>query len=758
MNRTQFSSCDTCRKARVKCDASSIKATCINSTREEDATCSRCRDKGVRCSFEWIKATKRKRGEAEGEDLPGMSSFAVAFQTKNGIDSEEKDRGVKEASLSVYQRGGARRRLEEPTSSPLTLKCFPLDDLLRETSDAIFEKVFGNVFGVFMGRKDPKAAICISPTTIFRRLDDFMNTHSRITDTETILQLSIHSFVARYIPIVYRQISAYTPAQHSQLITQTWRMARAQMLKAINLPASYRSLLALYLFSQTPTPSDIEEEEKMSGVSAEMCLMMALQMIQGLRERRYRSSSSSSSPPSENSTDPDKSMDKEKEEKEFLELENRAYWAVVVWDTSFSLSRKSSTRTSLTAGLRGACTEPVWRIVRAFLAGRLMIPARAASSADERVNVVRLEGEDEGERSVSEVTAIASVASVYIWKNVASLKEVLREGVEEANVLFVWGHICNALEIYNGGVKTQMNWMEERYAELDEEGQQDWCMASLRYCLGVLVLAETVRVYRRSDLYRDISQLVEDVEGRAPRVLELGMSSFIDVCGRVGGGSGEGVCGFSAVDPFLGEGRMVKQSYTKISYINEFHAMFSPSFCTFITNLFIHSSKAFTYAFQDSETIQAKTIQYGNMSHPWVEECQTLIGEWWRTDSPKLREFPKGKTIVICSNDSIALVGKVHRNRENYSNTTARTLTFKDRHKEKIDEMAEYGVDAYCWIWLDELNYVCAKFIKVNHGIEEETSRPIPSMEEGAEFPDVLNFVRPEHKNFYNHPVKRGSH
>ena len=48
---------------------------------------------------------------------------------------------------------------------------------------------------------------------------------------------------------------------------------------------SYRSVLALYLFAQTPVPVGIYEEEELSGITGPVCMHTALMHIQKLRQR-----------------------------------------------------------------------------------------------------------------------------------------------------------------------------------------------------------------------------------------------------------------------------------------------------------------------------------------------------------------------------------------------------------------------------------------------------------------------------------------
>lgn len=124
----------------------------------------------------------------------------------------------------------------------------------------------------------------------------------------------------------------------------------------------------------------------------------------------------------------------------FLDLESRAYWAAVVWDTSDALA--SDMRTLLTSGLKGACSEPAWRLSKAFLVGSFA-PATEGWCLNEA---------EVTEERASRIIGAASVCQTLLWKNITSVKEALREGVDEETVLWVWGSLQETVGIFNKAI------------------------------------------------------------------------------------------------------------------------------------------------------------------------------------------------------------------------------------------------------------------------------------------------------------------
>ncbi|KAF2122629.1 hypothetical protein BDV96DRAFT_3437 [Lophiotrema nucula] len=276
------------------------------------------------------------------------------------------------------------------------------------------------------------------------------------------------------------------------------------MLKVINRP-SYRSILALYLFSQIPIPVGLSEDEELDGISGIVCLQTALLHIQQLRGRK-KNRTAGSAPPAHLT-------------QAFLDLENRAYWAAVVWDTSNAMML--NLRTTLTSGLRGACAEPAWRLTSGFLVG----------SFQPKVEQWLKDGVEITDQVASEIIAAAGVSKIYIWKNIASIKEAMREGLDEDTVLPVWGNVLAALDIYKTSFTPLLNACERKLHFLSQVNRLNWYQVSLHYHLGILVLVEALEAAQRIDLLPDISEQAQDSEQESFNVLKFGLDNAYTLYG-----------------------------------------------------------------------------------------------------------------------------------------------------------------------------------------------------------------------------------
>lgn len=95
---------------------------------------------------------------------------------------------------------------------------------------------------------------------------------------EEKLDRAILAFTARWSPLDLRSNDP------DEMVTTSWRRSRSDMITLLN-QVSYRSVLALYLFAQTPVPADICEGEEFAGITGPVCMHTALMHIQKLRQR-----------------------------------------------------------------------------------------------------------------------------------------------------------------------------------------------------------------------------------------------------------------------------------------------------------------------------------------------------------------------------------------------------------------------------------------------------------------------------------------
>jgi hypothetical protein len=207
---------------------------------------------------------------------------------------------------------------------------------------------------------------------------------------------------------------------------------------------------------------------------------------------------------------------------EYLDLESRVYWAAMMWDTTASLVH--GYRTSLTSGLKGACSEPTWRLVKAFLVGPFA--PRTARWHDRGFTL--------SDQNVEEIIAAAVIGKTYIWKNTTSLKEALREGVHNDEVEVPWRALLDAIDIYVTSVRPLLDRCEERSQSLNQGARLSLYQVNCQYSLGVLMLIDALKANAKLDLLQEISAMRQDAERSAFDVLNYGLDNFFSIGQAVG--------------------------------------------------------------------------------------------------------------------------------------------------------------------------------------------------------------------------------
>ncbi|KAK2043119.1 hypothetical protein LZ31DRAFT_566807 [Colletotrichum somersetense] len=311
-------------------------------------------------------------------------------------------------------------------------------------------------------------------------------TAKRNESVKRSLLAAAKAFTARWLPLILDQISYHTD-DIQEVIHKLWRTSRNDMFKVMNR-VSYQSVLTLFIFSQTPIPCGISEEEEEDGISG---------LFRGSEVGTWVNAIAGPG------TDPNST-------ERYLQLESRVYWAAVGWDTSVSLAY--NVRASLTSGLRGACVEPVWLLARAFLVG----------SFHPQTETWRAEGLKVTDETARKVLSGAAVGSVYVWKNITSLKEALREGVGEDSLLLTWKSLLDAIDVYRTSVCPLLNTCERQLHYLDQERRLCWFEVSLQYHLGILAMMDALRAAHRSDLLAQVLDLGQDTESEIFNVLRFG--------------------------------------------------------------------------------------------------------------------------------------------------------------------------------------------------------------------------------------------
>jgi hypothetical protein len=385
-----------------------------------------------------------------------------------------------------------------------------------------------------MIRNDPSSEISEPLSTLVGRLDTEHEAHApeRIsapgllapaTDDliEECLDRAILAFTARWLPSKVLAVE-----NRDEVTSNTWRDSRSAMLMLLNR-ISYRSVLALYLFAQTPVPAGISEQEELSGVSASVSMHTALVQIQKLRQR---CDPGTPHPTFSYNSEQDSLVRGTAVKKAqapvtqiFLNLESRAYWAGVMWDTSDALY--SEMRTSITSGLNGACAEPAWRLSRAFLVGLF-----AASTASLHTNANSSSVIDDPQ--ASRILGGASISQVLMWKNVTSIKEALREGVDEDTVSWVWDSLMETIRIFRELIRPLLQRCERQIHFLSQTNRFCWFEVSIRYCVGVGILLDALEKAKRSRLLDALVQVRDEVEHEAFAVLKFGIDNVYRIPAR----------------------------------------------------------------------------------------------------------------------------------------------------------------------------------------------------------------------------------
>jgi hypothetical protein len=329
------------------------------------------------------------------------------------------------------------------------------------------------------------------------------------TQIDQSLRSAIHAFAAPWFLLVSQEYGLPT-TQIQEIIRASWRAARHEMLKAINRTC-YRSILALYLFAQTPVPVGLSENEELDGISGPVCIQTALCQLQRLRARKTGYQLGVPAPKA--------SFGNTRNTPPCVDCESRAYWAAMNWDTASSLTLEF--RTSLTSGLKGACSEPTWRLVKASLVGSFVTKTAQWHN----------EGFKPTNRIAEEIVSAASICKTYVWKNITSLKEAIREGVHDDGVLLAWQALLGAIDIFNNAIRPLLKSCEAQLHCLSQSFRLKWYQVNLQYFHGILLLVDTMEAGDRPDLLQEISAVKQDAERESFNVLTAGLANTYTIKG-----------------------------------------------------------------------------------------------------------------------------------------------------------------------------------------------------------------------------------
>ncbi|KIW30868.1 uncharacterized protein PV07_02561 [Cladophialophora immunda] len=575
--RTQFSSCDACRHSRLACDAARIGSG--PGKPGWSGSCSRCRRRKRPCTFEWMNNAKKAGGrgprKARTPPLKTVSSEQSSLSPEARQRDAENDAWVAHSESAFQGAPDHVRSLstESPSIVAAPASYIPLTPPFECTTSSvgdwlerIYESCFDNVFGFWMGRHacalvaDPNSSIISPPSGYFSELDESIfgdwgtrnqlcnaqsprHTQLRWDQIDQSLRHAKRSFAARWFHLIPPAERAGILPEH--IVREFWRRSRRDMLKVVNR-VSYRSALTLFLFSLTPVPVGISEDEEMDGLSGQLCVQAALQQIQRLREgqRNCQFSGSMVAQASDPLTSPAASS---RLSDSFLRTEARAYWAALTFDTSSSLTL--NLRSTLTSGLHGADTESCWRTLR-----------MGAGSFHTRTEDWRRNPFSMTEDEVLQAIAAAAATKLYVWKMISVLKEALREGSEDEKVLRAWTSFTEAIEIFRVTFRPLLNDCERRLPFLGQVEKLNWYELMLHYYMGILILVDALEVAERDDLLSQLTDIKLEAEHQVFSALKFGLESKYTVFGSHQGGSTMGAqnsnsdqkatASFVALDPY----------------------------------------------------------------------------------------------------------------------------------------------------------------------------------------------------------------
>ncbi|KAK7215872.1 hypothetical protein V2G26_003875 [Clonostachys chloroleuca] len=548
--RTQFSSCDDCRRSRVACDAQSRR----NVVAELSGPCTRCLNRNRACTFKWIQDAKagasnkhatpsgtRGRCERTSHRLIDQASTEESIsaitpaETRINIRSHD----LQQSQLMPTQDSG-HEPLEEAPLVPLSAlsdsEIHPLSDSHFEWLQTLYRQNFEIVFGSWMGRyscpflfgQDDLAERYISISDLCRYLDRYMANSSKENQSpaqeqgspqgkkldvliERSLRNTIAAFATRWLPITSPDGSV--DLSNPNEMQTMWRQARRDMLRIINRP-SYRSMLSLFLFSLTPIPIGISEDEETDGISGQTCVHAALQQVQSLRARQRNIQFNGSKVSLSLTSTSVCTTIESAATYSFINAENIAYWAAITFDTSASLTL--SCRPLLSSGLFGFESELTWRLVRTCL-----------NVFNESSKGWRLGSGEMTDQRANEIIAAAACWKLLGWKLAAVFKEVLRDGHDESEVQKAVSAVSNSIKEFD---TTFRPFLDECYKRMHFLGQQTklrWFSLMLHYNLSILMVLDMIEVVARYDLLDDLEEAGIEAENTVMNALAIGLHNTI---------------------------------------------------------------------------------------------------------------------------------------------------------------------------------------------------------------------------------------
>ena len=134
--RTQYSSCDDCRKSRVACDGT-----------RNGSSCSRCVNRQRLCTFQWVKDAK-----------PRAKRTVPLKKTTRSRAASTRSEATTTSSVDAHFADALARNglLSPPDAGPLSIPSLCTSDLTSSTEaqwlSVIYKESWEAIFGSWMGK------------------------------------------------------------------------------------------------------------------------------------------------------------------------------------------------------------------------------------------------------------------------------------------------------------------------------------------------------------------------------------------------------------------------------------------------------------------------------------------------------------------------------------------------------------------------------------------------------------------------------
>ncbi|KAK2603452.1 hypothetical protein QQS21_004404 [Conoideocrella luteorostrata] len=499
--RTQFSSCDECRRSRWM------------------------KEKGT----EPKRAPLGRRKLRRQSEVSNSSPSLLGDKDDHQIDSSPRDNWDPIKPKQLTAPSPAATDSTSSASDLLShLESHWLQVLYRDGFDAVFGSWMGRDGCPFLFAEHSLAGKHVNIADVCTRLDQWMAESSddeRNNPSRTIirepkikdrligqsLRSTISTFAARWLHSTAK--SSQPELHHQNIVLALWRSARRDMLRVINRP-SYRSMLSLFLFALTPIPTGISEEEEIDGISGQACVHAALQQIQTLRARqRNLQFSGSKVTPSNVKTNAAVTSPESIGSSDFIAAESIAYWAALTFDTSASLTLNC--RSLLSSGLFGFEAELPWRLIRT-----------GAQMFYEMTKTWRADGViDMTDERANQIIASGSAWKLLSWKLTSIFKEALRDGHNESEVSRAFGFVTDAIQQFNDSYRRPLEACQRRMHFLGQTTKLRWYSLMLHYHLSILMLVDIIEATERYDLLTGLAETNADAENAVMNALVFGLQN-----------------------------------------------------------------------------------------------------------------------------------------------------------------------------------------------------------------------------------------